>query len=379
MDYKMFEPDIKCKDLQVEEDFEVGANVKIKAEVVRIGKNVKIGVNTSESFRNPGGVRIEVRNLIINDNVSINRESLIQGGSIELGSNVTVREQSTINVMEDLQIGPGSYINPYCRILGRNISIGAKFRMLSWSLIGGGSCFEVQSRLKIGSFCHLGEFSQINTAHSVEIGDEVGIGIRSGIFTHGAYQSFLLGYPVSFGPVVIEEKCWLPHAYVLPNVVIGKGTVVAAGSVVTKNLPEYSLAGGVPARVIDEGRYKKKPGSLRRLDLLQDFMSHLQEILNDDFDYQSKFTDDNVLLLNEDRRILLVDEMSTRVIQDKSINSKDIVIIYGSPLQRSLEDSLSVIDTVSRTHFGPQNELMQRVMNQLRRYGHRFPQDADTI
>lgn len=52
-------------------------------------------------------------------------------------------------------------------------------------------------------------------------------------------------------PVVIGEFCWIgARATILPGVSIGKGVVVGAGSVVTKNIPEYAICVGNPAKVI---------------------------------------------------------------------------------------------------------------------------------
>jgi acetyltransferase-like isoleucine patch superfamily enzyme len=52
-------------------------------------------------------------------------------------------------------------------------------------------------------------------------------------------------------PVVIEEDCWLgAGAIVLPGVRIGRGSIIGAGAVVTKDIPPLSLAVGVPARVV---------------------------------------------------------------------------------------------------------------------------------
>jgi carbonic anhydrase/acetyltransferase-like protein (isoleucine patch superfamily) len=53
------------------------------------------------------------------------------------------------------------------------------------------------------------------------------------------------------GPIVIEDDVWLgTHVVVLPNVIISKGAIVAAGSVVTKNIPAYEIWGGVPAKFL---------------------------------------------------------------------------------------------------------------------------------
>lgn len=53
------------------------------------------------------------------------------------------------------------------------------------------------------------------------------------------------------GKIIIEDDCWIcAHVTITRNVKIGKGSVVGANSVVTKNIPPYSVAAGNPAKVI---------------------------------------------------------------------------------------------------------------------------------
>ena len=101
----------------------------------------------------------------------------------------------------------------------------------------------------------------IGAVDSVIIGDRVLI--ASGVFisdhNHGIYSGPAPSSPLvppaqrplQVLPVVIEDDVWLgEHVCILPGVRIGKGTIVGAGSVVTKPLPAYTIAVGMPARVI---------------------------------------------------------------------------------------------------------------------------------
>jgi maltose O-acetyltransferase len=71
--------------------------------------------------------------------------------------------------------------------------------------------------------------------------------------------------PVSIGDYVFIG----PRAIILPGVNVGKGAIVAAGAVVTKDVPEYAMVGGVPAKVISERKLKDLHYRLGRARLFQ--------------------------------------------------------------------------------------------------------------
>ena len=64
-------------------------------------------------------------------------------------------------------------------------------------------------------------------------------------------------------PICIEDEVWIgTHVIVLPGVTIGKGAIIAAGSVVNKNVPAYEIWGGSPARFLQKASLTTELGIL---------------------------------------------------------------------------------------------------------------------
>ena len=174
---------------------------------------------------------------------------------MNIASGVVIEDGAEINVTEYLEIGEGSHIRKNAIIEGRWIKIGKRC-WFDWDAhIGGGSCFDAHSSLVMGDDCHMGRYSHVNTARAVSIGNEVGIGIGTKVYTHGAYLPEDEGFPVRFEPVSIGNRVWLPEARVLPGTVIEDNVVVATLSLVQGHLKTGCLYGGVPARLIKENVY----------------------------------------------------------------------------------------------------------------------------
>jgi len=107
----------------------------------------------------------------------------------------------------------------------------------------------------VGRRSSINEFVFINGYGGVEIGDWVAIGHRVSILSaeHGIAGTEVAPYlqAIERCPVRIEDEVYLgAGAVVLGNVTIGRGAVVGAGAVVTRDVAPYAIVAGVPARVL---------------------------------------------------------------------------------------------------------------------------------
>lgn len=104
--------------------------------------------------------------------------------------------------------------------------------------------------IEIGSGTIIGRHCVLDGRAPLRIGRNVNIGGRCQLFT-GMHDPHDDGFVAEFKPITIEDHAWLAvSVIVLPGVTIGRGAVVAAGSVVTRDLPAGKIYAGVPAREI---------------------------------------------------------------------------------------------------------------------------------
>jgi maltose O-acetyltransferase len=92
----------------------------------------------------------------------------------------------------------------------------------------------------------------------ISIGDSVKIGYNCLIIDAENHSIDGFENPIN-RPIVIEDNCWIAaNVTILPGVTIGKNTIIAAGSIVNKNVLPNSIYGGVPARFIKKIDYNSK-------------------------------------------------------------------------------------------------------------------------
>lgn len=140
--------------------------------------------------------------------------------------------------------------------IGSNCSIGAGVQMTAWDSYRGQ---QFTPEIIIGDNCSIGEDSHITAINSILLGKNVRLGKKILITdnAHGASDAELLDMAPNFrplcskGPVIIDDNVWIGEkSSIMPGVHIGKGCIIAANSVVTKDVPPYCVVAGVPAKVI---------------------------------------------------------------------------------------------------------------------------------
>lgn len=132
-----------------------------------------------------------------------------------------------------------------------------------------GANFFNPGNIKIGDDTIIGDHCFLDGRDKLTIGSHVGIASQVLIYNdeHNIHSA---NYENSFGPVTIGDYVFIgPRAIILPNITIGKGAVVAAGAVVTKDIPDFEIWGGVPAKKIADRENKNPVYKLGRPMLFQ--------------------------------------------------------------------------------------------------------------
>jgi len=139
----------------------------------------------------------------------------------------------------------------FCTYFDGQIHIGANSIINSYARL---STYE--GNIEIGQDSTLNEFSMINCAKGgVKIGNGVRIGAHTVIFasnhTSEDREIPIWQQGLTSEGVTIHDGVWIgSNVMILDGIEIGEGSIIGAGAVVTKNIPPYSIAAGVPAKVL---------------------------------------------------------------------------------------------------------------------------------
>ena len=175
----------------------------------RIGKKIKI-LGESVSIGNSS---------IIGDNVHVSAKNIIIGDHVVIEPNIHIEGLETVTIDDYSYISSGFFAD------------------------GDG-----KYKLTIKENVWIGRNTHINVRREVVIGNNVGLGEGTQVWTHGYFAEIAEGFPYSFGSVIFEDNVWsTPGVIILPGVIIGHHSIITTGSVITKNLEPRCLYAGVPA------------------------------------------------------------------------------------------------------------------------------------
>ena len=98
--------------------------------------------------------------------------------------------------------------------------------------------------LELGYKTDIGAFTYINAKNGVVIEDDVQIGSHCSIYSESTIDD-------KSGIIILKKNCRIgSHTTILPNVTIGKNSIIGAHSLVTTSMPDDVIAVGVPARIL---------------------------------------------------------------------------------------------------------------------------------
>lgn len=160
-------------------------------------------------------------------------------GNIQVGCNTGIRAQVTLRA--NTGVSPGIAIGDGCSILESTV------------LTANGGSIQIGQRSWLGQFCLIAGNGHVRIGNDVLIAAHVAINTVS-------HHCESCDIPISeqgiyCDPVTIEDDVWIGlRATILQGVTVGRGAIIGAGALVTRDVPPWSVVVGAPARVV---RYRK--------------------------------------------------------------------------------------------------------------------------
>lgn len=154
-----------------------------------------------------------------------------------------------IFIIHTLSYIPSHYIRRFIyRIAGIKIGRGSSIHM--------GVKFYETENIIIGQDSIIGEGCVLDGRDELKIGSHVALATDVMIY-NSQHDTSDENFTAINKPVNIEDYVFVgPRAIILPGIKIGKGAIIAAGAVVTKDVPQFSIVAGVPAQIIGERKIK---------------------------------------------------------------------------------------------------------------------------
>lgn len=170
-----------------------------------------------------------------------------------LGTNTTWFATGRISFGKFLKLGDNVSLSGLGKegiTIGNNVGIGSYSKVIVSTSLN-----DIGKGISIGNNVGIGEYAYLGGAGGLEIGDDCIIGqylsCHPENHNHENINTLIRLQGVSRKGVKIGSNCWIgSKVTILDGVTIGQGSIIAAGAVVTRSFPAYSVIGGVPAKLL---------------------------------------------------------------------------------------------------------------------------------
>jgi acetyltransferase-like isoleucine patch superfamily enzyme len=186
----------------------------------------------------------------------VERRGVTAGRRFGLGAAVRILYPRCLVVGDDVTICEHSYL--HC-LSARGVRIGShtSFDRNLWLHCGGNPEDHAHGYFQIGDNSYIGCNAVMGAGGGILIGNHVRIGqcvnIHSENHNFSDATRLIKDQGVRYEGVLVEDDVWIgSKATILDGVTLGQGAVIGAGAVVTRSVPAYAIAAGVPARVIGQ-------------------------------------------------------------------------------------------------------------------------------
>lgn len=210
---------------------------------ITIGTNVKIEIDGDSLYISEFDGS-DMADLPIEDNVTIGDNVTIKTKKLHIGFGSVIEGNSKILCKESFEMGDNSFIGHDAKILVPEFKCGDYVELHNHLFCNGEQSCIIGSNVWVGQNCIL------NARAKLTIGNGVGIGTYSMVWTHGMHGELLEGCTIyKVAPVVIEDDAWLVGAFnvVATGLTVGKKAIILSGSQLTKNIPPNTVWAGSPA------------------------------------------------------------------------------------------------------------------------------------
>jgi len=203
---------------------------------------------------------------------------------MQLDSAVAIEAGVRLAYASHIKLGKNVYLDQgvYLHALPGGISIGDNTFLMHHTMLHVFNFRKLpQAKIAIGRNCFLGEFNVIRGQGGVTIGNDVYTGpMVQLVAVNHVYNSLdcpIREQGITAKGIVIEDDVWLgANVTVVDGVTVGRGSIIGAGSVVTRDIPPYSIAVGTPARPV-KNRQDLSLSASQEADV---FFGALEEIRN---------------------------------------------------------------------------------------------------